>query len=96
MKTLTYTPTDNPSTNIHGNQQIIYDINTQRKELDKWMLIANTLKVKLNSQQSTNPSWLVTTIKATLKTPINKFEKPIFSFKRTHEVAVRNRKYSRN
>ena len=56
------------------------------------MLIANTLKGKLNSQQSTNASCLVTTIKATLKIPIQKFENPIFSFNRTHEVAVRNRK----
>ena len=56
------------------------------------MLIANTLKVKLNSQQSTNASWLVTTIKSTLKIPIQKFGKPIFSFKRTHEAAVRNSK----
>ena len=92
MKTLTYTPTDNPSKNVHGNQQSIYDINTQRKELDKGMLIANTLKGKLNSQQSTNASWIITTIKATLKIPIQKFEKPIFSFKRTHEAVVRNSK----
>ena len=92
MKTLTYTPTDNPSANVHGNQQSIYDINTQRKELDKGMLIANTLKGKPNSQQSTNASWLVTTIKAALKTPIKKFEKPILLFSRTHEAAVRNRK----
>ena len=92
MKTLTYTPTDNPSTNLHGYQQSIYEINTQCKELDKGMLIANTLKCKLNSQQLTNASWLVTTIKATLKTPIQKFENPIFSFRRTHEAAVRNSK----
>ena len=56
------------------------------------MIIANTLKVKLNSQQSTNTSWLVTTIKSTLKIPIQKFGKPIFSFKRTHEAAVINSK----
>ena len=54
------------------------------------MLIANTLKGKLNSQQSTNASWLVTKIKATLKIPIQKFKNPIFSFNRTHEAAVRN------
>ena len=54
------------------------------------MLIANTLKGKWNSQQSINASWLVTTIKSTLKIPIQKFEKPIFSFKRTHEAAVKN------
>ena len=35
---------------------------------------------------------MVTTIKAILKTPIQKFEKPIFSFRRTHEAAVSNRK----
>ena len=54
------------------------------------MLIANTLKGNLNSQQYTNTSWLVTTIKATLKIPIHKYEKPIFSLKITHEAAVRN------
>ena len=36
--------------------------------------------------------WLVTTIKAILKTPIQKFEKTIFSFRRTHKAAVRNSK----
>ena len=92
MKTLTYTSKDNPSTNLHGNQQSIYDINTQRKELYKGILIANTLKGKLKSQQSTNTSWLVTTIKAALKTQIKKFENPIFLFRRTHEAAVRNSK----
>ena len=56
------------------------------------MLTANTLKGKLNSQQSTNASWLVTMIKSTLKIPIHKFGKTIFSFKRTHEAAVRNSK----
>ena len=56
------------------------------------MLIPNTLKGKLNSQQSTKTSWLVTTIKSTLKIPIQKFGKPIISFKRTLEEAVRNRK----
>ena len=90
MKTLTYTPTDNKSTNLQGNQQSISDINTHCKELEKGMLIANTLNGKLDSQQSTNASWIVTTIKATPKIPIQKFEKPIFSFKRTHEAAVRN------
>ena len=54
MKSLTYNPTDNPSTNVQGNQKIISDINTQRIELEKGMLTANTLKGKLNSQQSTN------------------------------------------
>ena len=85
MQQLAHTPKKNPSTNIHGNQQSIYDINTQRKELEKGMLIANTLKGKINSQQSMNASWIVNTIKATLKTPIQKFEKPIFSFRRTHD-----------
>ena len=56
------------------------------------MLIANTIKGDINSQQLTNASWLVTTIKATLKTPIQKFQNPIFSFRRTHEAAVRNSK----
>ena len=56
------------------------------------MLIVKTLKGNLNSQQSTKTSWLVTTIKATLKIPIQKFENHIFSFKRTHEAPVRNSK----
>ena len=56
------------------------------------MLVANTLEVKLNSQKTMNASWLVTTIKAILKTPIQKFEKPIFLFRRTHEAAFRNSK----
>ena len=49
------------------------------------MLTANALKGKLER-------WLVTMINATLKTPIHKFEKPIFSFRRTHEAEVRNSK----
>ena len=56
MKKITYNPTDNPSRNVHGNKQIISDINTQRIELDKEILIANTLKGKLNIQLSTNAS----------------------------------------
>ena len=90
MQQLTYNLTENTSRNVHGNQQSIHDTNTQSQELEKGMLIVNTLKGKINSQQSTNASWLVTTIKSTLKTPIQNFGKPIFSFKRTHEVAVRN------
>ena len=92
MKTLKYTPTDNTSTNKHGHQQSIYDIDNQGKELEKGMLTANTLKGKLSSQQSTNALWIVTTINVTPKTPIYKFEKPIFLFRRTHEAAVRNSK----
>ena len=92
MQQLTHTPTENPSTNVHGNQQNIYDINIQRQELDKGMHIENTLKVNLNSQQTTNTLWLVTTIKAILKTTIHQFEKPVFYFRITHEAAVRNSK----
>ena len=54
------------------------------------MIIENTLKGNLNSQQKTNTSWIVTKIKTILKTPIQKFEKTIFSFRRTHEAAARN------
>ena len=90
MQKLSHTPTENPSTNVHGNQQGIYDINIQRQEFDKGMIIENTLKGKLNSQHPTNESWLVTVIKAILKTPIQEFEKPILSFRRTYEAAVRN------
>ena len=56
------------------------------------MRIENTLKGNLNSKQLTNASRLVTTIKATMKTPIHKFDKPVFSFRRTYEAAVRNSK----
>ena len=56
------------------------------------MLTSNTLKGKMNIQHMTNLSWLVTNIKAILKTPIHKFENPIFLFRRTYEAAVRNRK----
>ena len=91
-ETLTEKQTGIPRTNVQDHQQSIPDINTQRLELDKVMLIANTLKGKLNSQQYTDASWLVTTIKSRLKIPIQKFGKPIFSFKRTHEAAVRNSK----
>ena len=70
----------------------MYDINIQRQELYKGLLIANTLKVKLNIHKTTNTSWLVTTVKAILKTPIQKFENPIFSFRITHEAVFRNRK----
>ena len=73
MQQLTHTPTENTSTNIHGNQQNIYGINIQRQELNKRMLLENTLNNKLNSQQKTNVSWLVTEIKAILKTPIQKY-----------------------
>ena len=84
MQQLTYTQTENTSTNVHGNQQSIYNINIKHQELEKVMLIENTLKGKLKSQYSTNASWLVTKIKAILKTPIQKFENPILLFRRTH------------
>ena len=64
----------------------------QRQELDKGMIIANNLKGKLNIPHTTNESWIVTTIKAILKTPIQKFEKSIFLFRRTHAAVVRNSK----
>ena len=70
----------------------MYDINIQRQKLYKGILKENTLKVKLNSQKTMNASWIVIKIKAILNTPIQKFEKPIFLFRRTHEAAVRNSK----
>ena len=73
MQQLTQTPTENPSTNIHGNQINIYDINIQCQDHKKVFHIANTLKSKLNSQQKMNASCIVTKIKAILKTPIQKF-----------------------
>ena len=54
MQQLTHTPTENPSTNIHGNQQNMYDINIQRQELNRGILLENILKAKLKSQQKTN------------------------------------------
>ena len=33
MQQLTHTPIENPSTDVHVNQQNIYDINIQRQEL---------------------------------------------------------------
>ena len=54
MQQLTHTPTENPITYIHGNEQNIYDINIQRQELNKGKLIENNLKFKLNSKQKTN------------------------------------------
>ena len=68
------------------------DINIQLQKLNKGTLIANNLKVMLNSQKTTNALWIVTMIKIILNTPIQKFEKPIFSFSIIHEAAVRNRK----
>ena len=56
------------------------------------MVISNNLKGELKSQQNTNASWLVTKIKVILKLPIQKFEKPIFLFRRTHEAAFRSSK----
>ena len=50
MQQLTHTQTESAPANIHGNQQNIYDINIQRQELDKGMLIVNTVKGNLNSQ----------------------------------------------
>ena len=77
MQQLKHTPTENQSISVHGNQQNIYDRSIQRQELYKEMIIANTLKVNLNIQKTTNKSWLVTTIKAILNTHIQKFENPI-------------------
>ena len=39
MQQLTQTPIEDPSTNIHGNQQNIYDINIHHQELNKGMFI---------------------------------------------------------
>ena len=35
MQQLTHTQTENPSKDLHGNQQNIYYINIQRQEIDK-------------------------------------------------------------
>ena len=39
MQQLKHTPTENPSTKAHENHQSFYDINIQRQELDKGVLI---------------------------------------------------------
>ena len=76
MQQLTHTPTENTITNIHGNQQNIYNINMKRQEVNRWMLIESTLKGKLISQHKTIKPWLVKTIKAIMKAPIKKLEIP--------------------
>ena len=96
MKTLTYNPADDASTNIHGNQQIISDINNQHIELDKGMIIANTLKGKLNSLQSTNASWIVTTIKAKLKYQFRNSKRPFSHSRELIRQQSGIAKYSRN
>ena len=56
MQQLIQTWTEKPSTNIHENQQNIYDINIQQQELSKGVLIENTQNSKLDSQQKTKAS----------------------------------------
>ena len=70
----------------------MYDVNIQRQKLYKVILIANTLKVDLNSQKTINASWIVTMIKSILNTTIHRLEKPIFSFRLKYEAAVWNSK----
>ena len=70
----------------------MYDINIQRQKLYKGILIANTLKVNLNVHKTKNALWIVTTIKVIPKTPTQKFENPIFLFRRTYKAAFRSRK----
>ena len=72
VQQITHPSTENQSNTIPGNQPNIYDINIQCQELNKGMHIAKTLKGKLNNKHKTNISWLVTTIKAILKTPNQK------------------------
>ena len=57
MKKITYTPTENSSTSVHGNQQNIYDINTQRKELDKGMLSEHSYLFKLSIMIIVGAQW---------------------------------------
>ena len=58
MQQLTYTPTENPSTNLHGNQQSIYDMHTQRKEIDKMMLIAKKTDVCYDFKNPPSHPWI--------------------------------------
>ena len=94
----THTHSDRRSKYKHTwkSTKYVFDINIQHQELDKGMLIENNLKCKPSSKQPTDASWLVTMIKAILKTPIQKSEKPILLFRRTHTIAFNNRKYSRH
>ena len=57
MQQLTHIPTENTSTNIHGKQQNIYNIDIWCRELNKRILIANTLKGK--SEQWTEDKRIV-------------------------------------
>ena len=83
---------EEPSNTTPLNQTNSYDINIQRQELNKGIHTEETLNGKLNIQQKSNTSWLVTTIKAIMKTPIQKLENYIFLFKRTNKAVVRNSK----
>ena len=62
IKKLTHIPTENPITNIHRNQQNICDIHIQLQELNKGMLIENTLKGK--AEQSTEDEHIVASNKS--------------------------------
>ena len=54
------------------------------------MYLSNIIKGNIDRQQNTNTSWLATTIKEIMKTPIKIMDKRIFSFKRTNKAASSN------
>ena len=60
------------------NQTEFYDTYIQRQGLEEGMYLVNILKVEINRQKKTNTSWLVTTTKEIMKSPIQKLNKPTF------------------
>ena len=76
-----------PSNTTSENPTKIHDTDIQRQELEKGTYLSKILKVNLNKQKNANTSWLVTTIKELLKTPIQKLDKPILLFKRTNDAS---------
>ena len=81
-----------PINTTSENPTDIYDTDIQSQELEKGIHLANIFKGSINRKQKTKTSWLVITIKQILKIPIQKLDKPIFSFKRTNNAAARNSK----
>ena len=63
----------------------------QRQYLDKGRQMSEILRSKLDQTQNSNATWIETTIKRPIITPVNKFGPPIFSFKRKQEASCQNR-----
>ena len=45
--------------------------------------MSTTIKVKLGLQQMSHASWIVTTMKKLIRTPVNELTPPFLSFKKT-------------